>query len=248
MALMADTDRIENVGNMLDNARTKFMRNLDRADMLTKMQNLPKEKSEKLFDESRKLYQENIRAIQRSDPDTFQLWQDSQEKRYVDTLNKLAFESNPDIPFDEELGDELQYLLTMPYGSEAEKGLDLQEVTSGFATPRFENQKEVMVSMGADDPDTVARHEGLHEITGGADFSTTKDKGKETAYETEYVARAFDYLRGILEGDQDLADRSEKFVVRGSDGEHGGYTLLKLAIESIPQLYEKGYFDKTKRL
>lgn len=243
---MADTDNIENIGNMLDNARTKFMRNLERADMLTNMQDLPKEKAEKLFDESRKLYQENIRSIARSDPDTFKLWQDSQQKRYVDTLNKLAFESNPDIPFDEELGDELQYLLTMPYGSEAEKGLDLNEVTSGFATPLFENQKEVMVSMGADDPETVARHEGLHELTNSADFSTTKDSGKETLYETEYVARAFDYLRGLLEGDEDLATRTEQFVVRGSDGEDGGYTLLKLAIESIPQLYEKGYFDRNK--
>jgi hypothetical protein len=158
---MADTDNIENIGNMLDNARTKFMRELDRYENLGIKQDLPKEKQESLFDKARTQYQENVRSIQRSDPATFKMWQDSQQERYVDTLNKLAFDSNPDLPYDEELGDELQYLLTMPYGSEAEKGLDLSETTSGFATPFFQNQKEVMVSMGADDPETVARHEGF---------------------------------------------------------------------------------------
>lgn len=243
---MADTDSIENIGNMLDNARTKFMRNLERANMLTKMEDLPQEKAEKLFDEARNLYQKNIRDIQKFAPETFQMWQDSQEKRYVDTLNKLAFESNPDLPYDEELGDELQYLLTMPYGSEAEKGLDLSELTSGVATPKFENQKEVMVSMGADDPETVARHEGFHELTGGEPFSVTDDSGKVKQYGTEYVARSFDYLRALVEDDQELKDRTESYVKAASDNQHGPYTLLKIAIESIPQMYERGVFDKDK--
>ena len=243
---MADTDNIENIGNMLDNARTKFMRELDRYENLGRLQDLPKEKQESLFDKARTQYQENVRSIQRSDPATFKMWQDSQQERYVDTLNKLAFDSNPDLPYDEELGDELQYLLTMPYGSEAEKGLDLSETTSGFATPFFQNQKEVMVSMGADDPETVARHEGFHEITGGEPFYTTDDKGQRKGYDTEIAARAFDYLRAVVEGDEELANKTEQFVIRGSDNNIGGYGLLKLAIEAIPQMYERGVFSKDK--
>ena len=245
--LMADPDSVENVGIMLDNARVRYMQNLNTVERLINSQKLPKEKAEKLVDNSRYKYQEGIRSIQSFAPEAFKVWQDSQEEQFADTLNTLAFESNPSLPYDEELGDELPYILTMPYGSEDAKGLNLRETTRGFATPQYPNQKEVMVSMGSElDPATVARHEGFHELTGAEPFSVTDDSGEVKEYGTEYVARAFDYLRALVEDDEELKTDTENFVKQGSGNKNGGYTLLKIALESIPQLYERGVFDKNK--
>jgi hypothetical protein len=134
----------------------------------------------------------------------------------------------------------------MPFGSEAEEGLDKGETFAGFATPKLQDQKEVFVSMGANNPDLVARHEGIHELTGGQPVYVEDATGKKQGYGTEYVARAFDYLRGVIDQDLDLISRTEKFVADRTDNKVGGYTLLKIAIESIPQLYKKGVFNKDK--
>ena len=237
-----DMDPIAVVGAELDKSRIDFISALSRLDKLP----LPIEKKENIYNDLRTNYQQEVRNTQQKDPENFQIWADSQEKRYTDVLNKLAFESSEDLPYDEELGNELQYMLTMPFGSEAEEGLDKNENLQGFATPQLEDQKEIFVSMGADDPDIVARHEGWHELTGGEPVYITDSTGEQQGYGTEYVARAFDYLRGIVDEDPELVASTEKFVNRGSRNTVGGYTLLKIAIESLPQLYKQGVFDKDK--
>jgi hypothetical protein len=237
-----DMDPIAVVGAELDKSRIDFISALSRLDKLP----LPIEKKENIYNDLRTNYQQEVRNTQQKDPENFQIWADSQEKRYTDVLNKLAFESSEDLPYDEELGNELQYMLTMPFGSEAEEGLDKNENLQGFATPQLEDQKEIFVSMGADDPVNVARHEGWHELTGGEPVYITDSTGEQQGYGTEYVARAFDYLRGIVDEDPELVASTEKFVNRGSRNTVGGYTLLKIAIESLPQLYKQGVFDKDK--
>jgi hypothetical protein len=237
-----DMDPIAVVGAELDKSRIDFISALSRLDKLP----LPIEKKENIYNDLRTNYQQEVRNTQQKDPENFQIWADSQEKRYTDVLNKLAFESSEDLPYDEELGNELQYMLTMPFGSEAEEGLDKNENLQGFATPQLKDQKEIFVSMGADDPVNVARHEGWHELTGGEPVYITDSTGEQQGYGTEYVARAFDYLRGIVDEDPELVASTEKFVNRGSRNTVGGYTLLKIAIESLPQLYKQGVFDKDK--
>ena len=175
-----DMDPIAVVGAELDKSRIDFISALSRLDKLP----LPIEKKENIYNDLRTNYQQEVRNTQQKDPENFQIWADSQEKRYTDVLNKLAFESSEDLPYDEELGNELQYMLTMPFGSEAEEGLDKNENLQGFATPQLEDQKEIFVSMGADDPDIVARHEGWHELTGGEPVYITDSTGEQQGYGT----------------------------------------------------------------
>ncbi len=182
-------------------------------------------------------YSDKIKKIYEKDPDTFkEAIQGPNTDARIAALNELAFGSNPDLPYDEEIGDAAPTKLNIPFGSEGDTFLGGRTGLSGTVITGID---EINVAGGEEDRDNVVRHEYVHLANKG---EGAKNIFNDIGVSDEILVRSFDYVRGLVGGDEKLKKEASDFFEDRTS--LSPYKAVQIVVEALPQLYEKGVFNQ----
>lgn len=226
----------EQMDDKLEEIFLKYYNAIDDVDIVAKQTGLSKEE---VVRNIRDQYSSVVQKIYKSDPDTFKNFiQDPNTDARIEALNELAFGSNPDLPYDEELGDKAQSFLNIPFGSEGDPFLGGNTGLRGLVV---EGVNEFNVAGGKENRDNVARHEAFHLFN--------KNEGATNIFNDigvseEILARSFDYVRGLVGGDKKLKNQAIEFFENRTS--LSPLKAVQIVVNALPQLYDKGVFSKDK--
>ena len=231
-----ETDKAKKLDEKLEDAFRDYYNSIDNAPMLSKKMGIPKSEVVKNL---RDAYSNVVKGLYEKDPDTFrEAIQDVNTDARIAALNELAFGSNPDLPYDEEIGDAAQTKLNIPFGSEGDTFLG---GPTGLEGTVIQGVDEINVAGGEKYRDNVTRHEYIHLANKGEGADNVFG---DTGVDDEILVRSFDYVRGLIGGDEKLKKEASDFFEQRTS--LSPLKAVQIVVNSLPQLYDRGVFDRSK--